>query len=166
MEKRLFSSPPFTPTEWFNSDYRPLFPERIENMKLTRFWLFLVACVLFLSAPDSYAASQAQTCPQNPVVQTMLDQVTQNSVAQWIRNFSGEDFVTIAGNQRKILTRFSTQLFNANNNALAFTYLGEQMHRFGYEPGLTQTDHAFTPFYYSTCSENSFSRSARPRRKP
>ena len=40
-------------------------------MKLTRFWLFLVACVLFLSAPDSYAASQAQTCPQNPVVQTI-----------------------------------------------------------------------------------------------
>ncbi len=119
-------------------------------MKLTRFWLFLVACVLFLSAPDSYAASQAQTCPQNPVVQTMVDQVTQNSVAQWIRNFSGEDFVTIAGNQRKILTRFSTQLFNANNNALAFTYLGEQMQRFGYEPGLTQTDHAFTPFYYPT----------------
>src|SRR5690606_1946621 len=55
--------------------------------------------------------------------------------------------------QRKILTRFSTQMFNLNINAMAYPYLGEQLQGLGYEEGIYLTDHSYTPSYYPTGEE-------------
>ena len=115
-------------------------------MKKTRLVLLVITLVLLFSTPTESATSQTSTCPSDPTVQEILNQVTQDAIAQWIRNFSGEDFVTIAGVQREILTRYSSQLFSFNNNALAYPYLGEQLESFGYEQGTYLTDHFFDPY--------------------
>lgn len=124
-------------------------------MKKTRLVLFVITFVLLFSAPTASAISQTPTCPSSPTVQEILNQVTEDAIIQWIRNFSGEDFVPIDGVQRKILTRFSTQMFNLNINALAYPYLGEQLQSFGYEAETNLTDHSYTPYYYPTGAEES-----------
>lgn len=115
-------------------------------MKKTRLVLLVISIVLLFSVPTTSATSQTPpVCPSNSTVQEILAGVTQAAVTQWIRNFSGEDFVPIGDTQAKILTRYSYQLFNFNDNALAYPYLGEQLESFGYEPGTYLTDH-----YYSS----------------
>lgn len=114
-------------------------------MKKLSLVLLLVSLVLLLSAPISAAVGQTQTCSSNTYVSEILTQVNSPSVTKWIRDFSGEDFVTIGGNQKRILTRSSTQLFNFNANALAYPYLTEQLRGFGYVDGTTLTDHNYTP---------------------
>lgn len=114
-------------------------------MKKTRLFLLVITIVLLFSIPTTSGSSQSPTCPSSPKVQEILNQVTQDAIAQWIRNFSGEDFVTIEGSQRAILTRYSSQLFNFNVNALAYPYLGEQLESFGYEDGIYLTDHFYSP---------------------
>lgn len=108
--------------------------------------LLVITLVLLFSTPTESANSQTSTCPSDPTVQEILNQVTQDAIAQWIRNFSGEDFVTITGVQREILTRYSSQLFGFNVNALAYPYLGEQLESFGYEQGTYLTDHIYNPY--------------------
>lgn len=115
-------------------------------MKKTRLVLLVITLVLLFSTPTESANSQTSTCPSDPTVQEILNQVTQDAIAQWIRNFSGEDFVTITGVQREILTRYSSQLFGFNVNALAYPYLGEQLESFGYEQGTYLTDHIYNPY--------------------
>lgn len=107
--------------------------------------MLVITFILLFSVPTASGTSQTPTCSFNPTVQEIISQVTQNSVAQWIRNFSGEDFVPIGGAQRKILTRYSYQLFNLNINALAYPYLGEQLESLGYEVGTFLTDHSYSP---------------------
>jgi leucyl aminopeptidase len=124
-------------------------------MKKIRLALLVIALILLISVPTASGTSQTVTCPSNPTVQEILNQVTEGAVTQWIRNFSGEDFVTIAGVQREILTRFSTQMFNLNENAMAYPYLGEQLQILGYEEGIYQTDHSYNPNYYPTSSGES-----------
>ena len=113
-------------------------------MKKTRLFLLVITIVLLFSVPTTSATSQTPTCPSSPTVQEILNQVTQDDVTQWIRNFSGEDFVPIGVSQRQILTRHSYQLFNMNVNALAYPYLGEQLESFGYEQGTYLTDHSYS----------------------
>lgn len=123
-------------------------------MKKTRLVLVLVMIVLIFSiVPKNVAAQTPPTCGYDNTVANILGEVTQADVAQWIRNFSGEDFVSIGGAQRKILTRFSTQMFNLNINAMAYPYLGEQLQGLGYEAGIYLTDHSYTPPYYPTGEE-------------
>lgn len=123
-------------------------------MKKTRLVLVLVMIVLIFSiVPKKVAAQTPPTCGYDNTVANILGEVTQADVAQWIRNFSGEDFVSIGGAQRKILTRFSTQMFNLNINAMAYPYLGEQLQGLGYEEGIYLTDHSYTPSYYPTGEE-------------
>jgi leucyl aminopeptidase len=112
-------------------------------MKKTRLVLLVITFVLLFSVPTTSATSQTPTCPSNPTVQEILNQVTEDAVTQWIRNFSGEDFVPIGVSQRKILTRYSYQLFGLNVNAMAYPYLGEQLESFGYEQGTFLTDHSY-----------------------
>jgi Zn-dependent M28 family amino/carboxypeptidase len=114
------------------------------RMKKSRLVLFLITFVLLFSAPTAAATSQTPTCPSSPTVQEILNQVTEAGVTQWIRNFSGEDFVPVGTAQRKILTRYSYQLFNLNVNALAYPYLGQQLEGFGYEAGTFLTDHLYS----------------------
>ncbi len=113
-------------------------------MKKTRLVLLVITIVLLFSIPTTSVTSQTPTCPPNPTVLEILNQVTQDSVVQWIRNFSGEDFVPIGTAQRKILTRYSPQLFNLNVNALAYPYLREQLLSFGYLEGTSLTDHSYS----------------------
>lgn len=123
-------------------------------MKLTKWMFLLIALVLLFSIPNTNALSQTQTCPSNPTVQEIIDQVTQASVVKWIRNFSGEDEVLVAGVARRILTRFSGALFNLNVKAMAYPYLGEQLLSFGYTAGSSLTDHAYNPYQLSQIVEN------------
>ena len=125
-------------------------------MNKKRLVLVLITFVLLFLAPTNAVISQTPpTCPPNSSVQEILNQVTDGAIEQWIRNFSGEDFVPIGVSQRKILTRFSTQLFNLNTNAMAYPYLGEQLQSFGYEEGTSLIDHAYTPYYYPSETEES-----------
>jgi len=124
-------------------------------MKKSRIVLVFVLFVLiFSTVPQEVTAQTPPTCGYDSNVESILAEVTQEDVVQWIRNFSGEDFVPIGVSQKKILTRFSTQLFNLNVNALAYPYLGEQLRSFGYEEGTYLTDHAYTPNYVPTGTEN------------
>ena len=124
-------------------------------MKKTRLVLLLFAFVLFFSIlPQKGIAQTPPTCAYNPYVEDILSGVTQNDVTQWIRDFSGEDFVTIAGNQRKILTRSSYQMFGMNLNAMAYPYLGYQLAGFGYIAGTNLTDHNYSPWYLAENKEN------------
>lgn len=116
------------------------------RVKKTRLVLLVITFVLLFSVPTASGTSQTPTCSFNPTVQEIISQVTQDSVAQWIRNFSGEDFVPIGGAQRKILTRYSSQLFSTNLDAMAYPYLGEQLEGFGYEQGTSLTDHLYDPY--------------------
>lgn len=114
-------------------------------MNKTRLVLALITIVLLLSVPTNAVISQTPpTCPPNSSVQEILNQVTEGAITQWIRNFSGEDFVPIGVSQRKILTRSSYQLFGMNVNAMAYPYLGEQLESFGYEQGTFLTDHSYS----------------------
>ena len=113
-------------------------------MKKTRLALLVITFVLLFSVPTKSATSQTPTCPSSPTVQEILNQVTEGAITQWIRNFSGEDFVPIGVSQRKILTRYSYQLFGMNVNAMAYPYLGEQLESFGYEQGTYLTDHSYS----------------------
>jgi len=113
-------------------------------MKKTKLVLVVITFVLLFSVPTASGTSQTPTCPSDPTVQEILNQVTEDAVTQWIRNFSGEDFVPIGVSQKKILTRHSYQLFNMNVNALAYPYLGEQLESFGYLLGTYLTDHSFS----------------------
>jgi len=119
------------------------------NMKLSKLALFFISIIVIFSIPTTTVASQTATCPSNPTVQEIVNQVTQANVTKWIRNFSGEDYVKISGVERKILTRYSAQLFNLNLNAMAYSYLSEQLLSFGYQDGSTLTDHSFSPYHYN-----------------
>ena len=126
-------------------------------MKHSRLVLIVITIVLIFSVPTASAISQTPTCPSSPTVQEILNQVTEGAIVQWIRNFSGEDFVPIGGGQRKILTRYSPQLFNMNVNALAYPYLGEQLESFGYEQGTFLIDHTYSPYMTLVNKENAVS---------
>ena len=116
-------------------------------MKRTRLVLVLVLFVLLLSfVPTEVTAQNSSTCAQNSDVQAILYDVTQGNITQWIRNFSGEDYVKISGVERKILTRHSAQMFTLNVNAMAYPYLGEQLVSFGYEQGFSLVDHSYNPY--------------------
>lgn len=112
-------------------------------MKKTRLALLIISIVLLFSVPTTSADSQTPVCPSSPTVQEILNQVSQDDVTQWIRNFSGEDFVTITGTQRQIKTRVTSQIFGMNFNAMAYPYLTEQLQLFGYLQGSSMTDHYY-----------------------
>jgi len=116
------------------------------RMKKTRLFLLVITLILLFSIPIASGNSQTPTCPSDPTVQEILNQVTEGTVTQWIRNFSGEDFVPIGASQKQILTRYSYQLFNFNENALAYPYLSEQLESFGYQQGTYLTDHSYSPY--------------------
>jgi len=115
-------------------------------MKKTRLVLVLATFVMLFSVlPQDATAQTPPTCGYDSNVANILSSVMENDITQWIRNFSGEDFVSIGGAQRKILTRSSYQMFGLNLNAMAYPYLGNQLESFGYEQGTFMSDHYFSP---------------------
>lgn len=124
-------------------------------MKKIRLALLTTTLILLISVPNVSGTSQTATCPANSTVQEILSQVTQDDITQWIRNFSGEDSVPVGGVQRQILTRYSYQLFNFYENALAYPYLGEQLESMGYEQGTFLTDHSYSAYKVLESKEQS-----------
>lgn len=108
-------------------------------MKKTRLVLVLVAFVLLLSFLPfpAHAQNPVVDCTYKNDVAAIISQITQNGVAQWIRDLSGEDTVMIDGHPFTIRTRYTTELFNPlNRDARAYPYLRQELTSFGYVPGV------------------------------
>ena len=116
-------------------------------MKKTRLVLVLVAFVLLLSflPLPAHAQNPVVDCTYKNDVAAIINQITQNGVAQWIRDLSGEDTVMIDGHPFTIRTRYTTELFNPlNRDARAYPYLRQELTSFGYVPGVNLEDHDFS----------------------
>ena len=120
-------------------------------MKKTRLVLVLLSFVLILSILPSPAIAQTSIdCDTNAYVQAILSQTTEQSVAQWIRDLSGENTVAIGGVDHLIKTRYTSELFNDfNSNARAYPYLTQELVGYGYVPGVTLDDHSYAFKTYS-----------------
>lgn len=120
-------------------------------MRLNKILLAIAIVLLIFSVPT--AGSVAQTpgvCGYETNVAEILGDVTQADIVQWIRNFSGADSVRIAGILRTIKTRYSPQLFSINPDAMAYSYLHQELLKMGYEYGTTLTDHSYSGYKYYT----------------
>jgi acetylornithine deacetylase/succinyl-diaminopimelate desuccinylase-like protein len=115
-------------------------------MKKFKLVLALLSLVMVLSIlPLPATAQSAVNCGHNRDIETLLNQVTENGIAKWIRDLSGENPVIIDGQQHHIRTRLTSELFNpANQNAKAYPYLTQELIKLGYIPGVTMEDHAFS----------------------
>ncbi|HPL81866.1 MAG TPA: hypothetical protein PLU23_05130, partial [Anaerolineaceae bacterium] len=61
-------------------------------MKKTKIVLVLLSLILLLSIlPTPTTAQTNVNCGNNSDIQDILDQMTETSVAKWIRDLSGED---------------------------------------------------------------------------
>ena len=114
-------------------------------MKKTRLILVLLAFALILSNLTIPAVAQSPVnCNQNSDVQTMLDQIKEASVARWICDLSGENPVLIGNKEYLIKTRYTSELFNPNNNnAKVYPYLVQELIKYGYVYGTTLQNHSY-----------------------
>lgn len=121
-------------------------------MKNTRIVLVLVLFVLIFSfvPQEAIAQNSVQVCGPSAEVSTLLTKITNVSVDKLIRDFSGANQVMINGTYRTILTRYSSQLFSSNPNAMAYDYLHQELLKLGYVDGLSLTDHVYTTSYHQT----------------
>ena len=117
--------------------------------------LSLFVLVFSLVPQEAKAQIGVPVCPLNSSVNTILNEINQDSISKWIRNFSGADSVLISGTPRIIKTRYSSKLFSSDVNALAYEYLHQELLQLGYEQGSTLTDHVYTTPYLQTQSEDS-----------
>jgi len=115
-------------------------------MKKTKLVLVLISLVLILSIfPKPTTAQTNVNCGKNNDIQEILDEITETSVAKWIRDLSGENPVVIDGEQYTITTRYTSELFNpANQNAKAYPYLTQELIKLGFVPGVTLHDHDYS----------------------
>jgi len=115
-------------------------------MKKTKIVLVLLSLILLLSIlPTPTTAQTNVNCGNNSDIQDILDQMTETSVAKWIRDLSGEDPVIIDGEQYTIKTRYTSELFNpANQNAKAYPYITQELIKLGFVPGVTLHDHDYS----------------------
>ncbi len=115
-------------------------------MKKTKLVLVLISLVLILSIfPKPTTAQTNVNCGKNSDIQEILDEITETSVAKWIRDLSGENPVVIDGEQYTITTRYTSELFNpANQNAKAYPYLTQELIKLGFVPGVTLHDHDYS----------------------
>lgn len=114
-------------------------------MKKFKLVLVLLSLVMVLSIlPLPATAQSAINCGHNSDIETLLNQITENGVAKWIRDLSGENSVFIDGKPHFIRTRFTSELFNpSNQNAKAYPYLTQELIKLGYVPGSTLIDHEY-----------------------
>ncbi len=124
-------------------------------MKKTRLALVFILFVLIFTSlsTDVIAQKPAQVCPPNASVSTLLTHITPDSVAKWIRDFSGANAVSVNGVERTIKTRYSRQLFVNNPEAMAYAYLHQELLNMGYIAGVTLIDHSYNASKYHTISE-------------
>jgi leucyl aminopeptidase len=114
-------------------------------MRKIKLVLVLLSLVMVLSIlPLPATAQSAINCGHNSDIETLLNQITENGVAKWIRDLSGENSVFIDGKPHFIRTRFTSELFNpSNQNAKAYPYLTQELIKLGYVPGSTLIDHEY-----------------------
>lgn len=115
-------------------------------MKKIKLVLVLLSLVMVLSIlPLPATAQSAVNCGHNRDIETLLNQVTENGIAKWIRDLSGENPIVIDGKEYRIRTRYTPELFNpSNQNAKAYPYLTQELIKLGYIPGNTIQDHDYT----------------------
>ena len=115
-------------------------------MKKTKIVLVLLSLILLLSIlPTPTTAQTNVNCGNNSDIQDILDQMTETSVAKWIRDLSGENPVIIDGEQYTIKTRYTSELFNpSNQSAKAYPYLTQELIKLGFVPGVTLHDHDYS----------------------
>ena len=115
-------------------------------MRKIKLVLVLLSLVMVLSIlPLPATAQSAVNCGHNRDIETLLNQITEKGIAKWIRDLSGENTVPIDGKDYRILTRFTSELFNpSNQNAKAYPYLTQELIKLGYVPGSTLMDHDYT----------------------
>jgi len=116
-------------------------------MKKTKLILVLLLLVMILSIVPKSATAQTQVvnCGTNSDIQDILDDITEQSVAKWIRDLSGENSVVIDGEKYTIKTRYTSELFNpANQYAKAYPYLTQELIKLGFVPGVTLHDHDYS----------------------
>lgn len=114
-------------------------------MRKIKLVLVLLSLVMVLSIlPLPATAQSAVNCGHNRDIETLLNQVTENGIAKWIRDLSGENSVSIDGKLHIIQTRYTSELFNpSNQNAKAYPYLTQELIKLGYVPGSTLVDHEY-----------------------
>ncbi len=121
-------------------------------MKNCKLFILLVSFVVLFSAiPQEVVAQEPNAvCGPDAYVSTMLTYINQTGVEKWIRNFSGENSVLIDGVSRTIKTRYSSELFSGNTNAMAYDYLHQELLNLGYVDGVSLSDHLFSPEYHQS----------------
>ena len=69
------------------------------------------------------------TCSESPIpaVTQILNMTSQGQWLAFLQELTGEEEVLISGQTRTIATRFTPSLFDGSEDALAFTYLEEQL---------------------------------------
>lgn len=116
-------------------------------MKTNRILLAMIFVLFSLLAPLQKAQSQTPVCGYDASTAAILNQISEDSVASWIKNISGENTVLIAGVPRLITTRYSPALFNGNDKAQAFAYIIQELQEMGYT---TQKDLSVHPYSYGS----------------
>ena len=114
-------------------------------MKKTRLILALLALMLMFSVLTLPATAQGPVnCGTNSDIRDILNQMTENDVAKWIRDLSGENPVLIDGQEYTIRTRYTSELFNPSNlKAKAYPYLTQELIKLGFVPGVTLHHHDY-----------------------
>jgi hypothetical protein len=69
----------------------------------------------------------AEACNYHPAVARLLRQTNADQWITWVRQLSGAEGVTIAGEETRIDTRYSPAMFDGQPNARAFEWLLEQV---------------------------------------
>ena len=109
--------------------------------------IFIFSLFLILTVPGlmgSQVNRPQMLCDNNLIIAEILNQTTQTTWTQWIKDLSGENNVQIESQDRLIATRYSQALFDSNPKALAYPYLIQELEDMGYQRGETLIEHAYT----------------------
>ncbi|MCP3979444.1 MAG: M20/M25/M40 family metallo-hydrolase [bacterium] len=79
-------------------------------------------------------------CAFDPLVQSMLDQTDETQWRDWIEKLSGEESITVGGQQYDSMTRYSPTLFSGSALARGFDFAVEQAESWGFGPGTLEQD--------------------------
>jgi hypothetical protein len=77
--------------------------------------------------PTPWAALPAETCRYSPAAAQILAATSAEQWIGWVARLSGAEPVTVGGEETRILTRYSSEMFSGNPNARAFEYVREQV---------------------------------------
>lgn len=88
-------------------------------------------------------------CSFDPIVESLMNNLTQADWVNWIELLSGEKPVGMNGETYTILTRYSDSMFNGNPDARAYDFVLSQLRLWGYEDGISLFEQEFRPAFES-----------------